>query len=81
MIAENKFEFDEVGYWSEIKLDIIRKYALAYSRILSKQKWARHIYIDAFAGAGKNVSRKTGEYISGSPLNALNINPPFLNII
>lgn len=27
--------FDEIGYWSEIKLDIIREYAQAYSTILS----------------------------------------------
>lgn len=25
-------EFDEIGYWSEVKLGIIREYAKAYSQ-------------------------------------------------
>lgn len=29
--------FDEIGYWSEIKLDIVRDYAQAYSTIMAKQ--------------------------------------------
>lgn len=69
---------DEVGYWSEVKLDIVRKYAAAYSVIMSKQgSIQRHLYIDGFAGAGVHVSKQTGEFIAGSPLNALNITPPF----
>jgi len=28
-------KFDEIGYWSELKLDIVRKYAAAYSTILT----------------------------------------------
>ena len=31
-------DFDEIGYWSEIKLDIVREYAVAYSTILSAQR-------------------------------------------
>jgi hypothetical protein len=31
------FQFDEIGYWSELKLEIVSKYALAYSGILSNQ--------------------------------------------
>ncbi len=72
--------FDEIGYWTEVKLDIIRKYAAAYSTIMRAQakKWgAYHIYVDAFAGAGVNISRTTGEYVLGSPLNALLVEPPF----
>ena len=72
-------KFDEIGNWSEIKLDIIREYAKAYSTILSNQKRPRlkHVYIDAFAGPGANISRLTGEFVLGSPLNALLVNPPF----
>ena len=72
-------EFDEIGYWSEVKLDIIREYAEAYSRILSAQTRPRleHVYIDAFAGAGVHVSRTTQEFVLGSPLNALHVQPPF----
>lgn len=73
-----KFKYDEIGYWSEIKLDIVRKYASAYSNIMSNQSEIRkHIYIDAFAGAGKHVSKETGELVLGSPLNALAVKPPF----
>ena len=70
-------EFDEIGYWSEVKLEIIRKYAAAYSRILSRRPELHHVYIDAFAGAGKHISRATREFVPGSPLNALNVEPPF----
>jgi three-Cys-motif partner protein len=72
-------KYDEINYWSEIKLDIVREYASAYSRILTAQKKPslHHVYIDAFAGAGKHISKKTGEFIPGSPLNALLLNPPF----
>lgn len=69
-------EFDEIGYWSEVKLDIVREYASAYSRILSKKN-LKHVYIDAFAGAGVHLSRTTHEFVPGSPLNALNVDPPF----
>jgi three-Cys-motif partner protein len=71
--------FDEIGYWSEVKLDIIREYAAAYSRILSAQTSPalRHAYIDAFAGSGMHLSRTTQEFVSGSPLNALRVSPPF----
>jgi three-Cys-motif partner protein len=69
-------EFDEIGYWSEVKLDIVREYAAAYSRILTAKNLP-HVYIDAFAGAGQHVSKNTGEFVPGSPLNALNVQPPF----
>ena len=79
MSRKLKLKFDEIGYWSEIKLDIIKDYASAYSRVLSAQKRPSlyHVYIDAFAGAGVHISRTTGDFVPGSPLNALLINPPF----
>lgn len=69
----------EVGFWSEIKLEIIREYATAYSRVLSAQQSPPlyHLYIDAFAGSGIHVSRKTGTWVRGSPLIALETAPPF----
>lgn len=72
-------QYDEINYWSEIKLDIVKEYASAYSSILSAQKKPKlyHIYIDAFAGAGVHLSKSTGEFIKGSPWNALLIKPPF----
>jgi len=71
-------KYDEIGYWSEVKLDIVRKYASAYSTIMSKQRSIQnYIYIDAFAGAGVHIKKHTGEFITGSPLNALVIVPAF----
>jgi three-Cys-motif partner protein len=71
--------FDEIGYWSEIKLEIIRAYAAEYSKILHAQKDPAfsYVYIDAFAGAGVHIARSTGEFVPGSPLNALLVEPPF----
>ena len=67
--------FDTIGAWTEIKLEIIRKYASAYSKIMASRFY--HIYIDAFAGPGKHISKETGEPVKGSPKNALEIEPPF----
>lgn len=68
--------FDKIGYWSELKLEIIRNYAQAYSTILSRQR-LRHVYIDGFSGAGEHISKETGEIVPGSPLNAVHLDPPF----
>lgn len=72
-----EIKYDTIGYWTEIKLDIVRKYAGAYSKILSAQKRFEHIYVDAFAGPGVHISKTGGEFIKGSPLNALEVDPPF----
>jgi len=74
-----QFQFDRIGYWSEIKLEIIKEYAAAYSRILAAQEDPSfyHVYIDAFAGAGVHLTRATKDFVPGSPLNALNVRPPF----
>jgi|SRR4051812_31564345 len=70
--------YDEIGNWTEIKLDIVRKYASAYSVILhNQQAIKRHVYIDAFAGAGKHISKATNEFVTGSPMNALLVQPSF----
>ncbi len=67
---------DEIGYWTEIKLDIVREYAKTYSTILGS-KSLNHVYIDGFAGSGIHLARDTHELVQGSPLNALKIDPPF----
>lgn len=69
--------FDEIGVWSEIKLAIVKEYASAYSTILAKQQNLYHIYIDGFAGRGVHISKRTGQFVPGSPLNAMNVVPPF----
>src|SRR5690349_7122353 len=69
---------DEIGFWSEIKLDILRKYSPEYTKIVKQQSWNfRTIYADAFAGSGQHISKTTGERIQGSPSRALEVQPPF----
>jgi three-Cys-motif partner protein len=72
-------KFDEIGAWSELKLEIIRKFVSAYSTIFSapKQRHFHHLYIDAFAGPGIHLSKTSGELVAGSPLLALQVTPPF----
>lgn len=72
-------KIDEIGPWTEVKLDILKRYATEYSKILSSQRNPSfyHVYIDAFAGAGFHLSKTSGEMVRGSPLNALLIQPPF----
>lgn len=62
--------FDPIGYWSELKLDIVETYAREYSTILSKQSSLNHVYIDAFAGPGTHISKSSWEYVRGSPQRA-----------
>lgn len=66
-------DLDTVGYWTEIKLQIINEYSKAYAKILSRQSGIQHFaYIDGFSGAGQHISKTTGEKINGSPNVALN---------
>lgn len=79
MTASKEMPFGLIGYWSEIKLDILKEYAAAYSTILSAQTKPSlyHVYIDAFAGAGIHKSKASGDFVPGSPTNALLVTPPF----
>jgi three-Cys-motif partner protein len=70
-------KYSEIGFWSEAKLDIILKYARAYSTILNKRERLTHIYIDAFAGPGLHRAKLSGRPVAGSPLNALKVSPSF----
>jgi three-Cys-motif partner protein len=72
-------EYDEIGQWSKVKLEIIKEYASAYSTVLRNQKSRfRYAYIEGFAGAGVHRSKTTGEFVPGSPTNALLLEAPFL---
>ena len=78
-MPDKEFQFDEIGYWSEVKLEIIKRYGGEYSKILTA-KGFNHAYVDAFAGGGHHIARSTNELVLGSPLNALAIEPPFKEI-
>jgi three-Cys-motif partner protein len=73
------FRFDEMGDWSEIKLEIIEKYGAAYTKTFSNAagRGLKKFYIDGFSGAGLHISRATGQPIEGSPARVLKITPPF----
>jgi three-Cys-motif partner protein len=70
------FDLDEIGPWSEVKLDILRKYAGPYSKILDSYGF-KHGYIDAFSGPGLHVRKEDKQEVLGSPLVALGVTPPF----
>ena len=75
--------FDEIGYWSEVKLEIVRDYAKEYSKILSAQTnpYLHHVYIDGFSGPGVHLAKSTGGFVLGSPLNALKAVPDIVLFI
>lgn len=75
-IMGSDLKIDEIGYWSEIKLSILEKYAKPYNQIL----YAHHlhpIYIDGFAGVGHHKAKGSERIIEGSPSRALRVDPPF----
>jgi three-Cys-motif partner protein len=77
--APGNFRFDEIGRWSELKLEIVEKYGAAYTTAFSGErgKGLQKYYIDGFSGAGVHVSRETGREIEGSPARALRVRPQF----
>ena len=71
------FKFDEVGIWSELKLEIVEKYGSAYTAAFANQRGLKKFYVDAFSGAGVHISKRSGGQIDGSPSRALKTQPPF----
>ena len=59
----------EVGAWTRDKLKVVEDYLPPY--LTATQRATERVYIDAFAGPGKNILERTGETIDGSPLIAL----------
>ncbi len=78
MGKNSNLELDEIGCWSEVKLDILRDYAPAYTTIMSRQSFIKgYYYIDGFAGYGIHKSKTRNEFIHGSPSIALQVVPAF----
>ena len=69
-------KFDEISRWSEVKLEIVKQYAVPYMAIMKANNFKAH-YIDGFSGAGVHLSRDSGELVAGSPLRVLDIPKPF----
>lgn len=75
-MSENDVQFDEINYWSVLKLDMLEQYGEAYVRTFANNR-LKKFYIDGFCGAGKHISKATGEDVAGSPARAFKIQPPF----
>lgn len=90
----NSDKKDFGGDWSDKKLDALAEYLKAYTTALKNQPFEL-IYIDAFAGAGKAMVEEQKEeslfdsadldndarYRHGSPLQAIENDPPFHRFI
>lgn len=63
-------EYDVIGPWTEVKLDILREYAGPYSQIVTAYGF-HHLHINAYAAGGSHFSRTTGDVAPGSSLVAL----------
>jgi three-Cys-motif partner protein len=80
MVKRGSISKDAIGRWSEDKLRLLEKYLKAYAKIMNgqKQTWLEsYHYIDAFAGSGKPKAKDEERYVAGSPLRALQCDPPF----
>ena len=62
---------DQTRYRERLRIGVLANSGSA------KKPALHHVYIDAFAGAGVHISKATGEYVPGSPINALLVKPPF----
>jgi len=64
-MAKKPLKLDEVGCWSEVKLEIVRKYAKAYSTILATRPFIKaHLYVDAFAVLGELDEKVSNDAIA-----------------
>jgi|SRR3989304_4037807 len=88
----NKTQHQFGGSWTDEKLERVRKYLVAYAKIMNKQRF-RFAYIDAFAGTGYRATKnnadqdglkfpefsdkETKEFLEGSVRIALKIKPRF----
>jgi three-Cys-motif partner protein len=76
-MTKGPLKFDEIGIWSEIKLDIVEQYGAAYTKAFAGHRNLEKYYIDAFCGAGQHVAKKTKVQVEGSPARALKVQPKF----
>ena len=71
-----KKKLDDIGVWSEAKLNIIEEYAKPYMDIIRKRNFKAH-YIDGFSGAGIHIQKDSGDLVPGSPMRVLALPKPF----
>src|SRR4051794_10826143 len=64
------------GSWTEAKMEIVVDYAKAYLTIMNKQRWAKTIYFDGFAGSGIIETNENEDVKKGTALRILDIKKP-----
>lgn len=78
MRREKTFNLEEIGEWSAVKHDIVKRYATEFLRIMGRQNWLNEChYIDAFSGAGRHIRKDTQKEVVGSPLKILGLEKAF----
>ena len=68
----------EWSYWTRNKLEILSGYLSAFTSASRRSR--ERIFLDLMAGQPENVDRDTGETFDGSPLIAMNTDPPFTRL-
>ncbi|WP_061223485.1 three-Cys-motif partner protein TcmP [Leptospira weilii] len=74
-MEEESHLYDRVGKWTELKLEIVKKYAQSFQGALKNN--FKTIYVNGFCNSGEAISKNTSEKIDGSALGALKVVPPF----
>ena len=67
---------EEIGDWGQEKYQLLNLYVQLFSASM-KSKWDCRVYIDLFAGSGRSRVKETTRIVAGSPLIALDVDPPF----
>jgi hypothetical protein len=57
-VTDLPFKFDEIGIWSELKLEIVEQYGAAYTKAFARSRNLKKYYIEGFSGAGVHSPRK-----------------------
>jgi three-Cys-motif partner protein len=69
---------DEVGPWSEVKVEIVREYAQVFLKIIAGSRASFHpVYMDGFSGSGLLKSETRGATVESTPTRIVAIEPGF----
>jgi three-Cys-motif partner protein len=67
------------GYWTEVKLEVLRKYLVAFNTASTRA--GATVYLDLFAGRLTNRRPDTGAKYRGSSALAMAVEPPFTQLV
>lgn len=67
------------GYWTEVKLEVLRKYLVAFNTASTRA--GATVYLDLFAGRLAHRRPDTGTEHSGSVALAMEVSPPFSQLV